>query len=63
MPLIEHLLELRRRLMWAALAVLAGAVAGWFVSEWVLTLLSEPLCVLGTSTAVVGTSSTMNAPP
>lgn len=43
MPLIEHLLELRRRLMWAALAVLAGAVAGWFVSEWVLTLLSEPL--------------------
>ena len=43
MPLIEHLLELRRRAMWAALAVLAGAVAGWFISEWVLTALSAPL--------------------
>ncbi|MFD1722600.1 twin-arginine translocase subunit TatC [Amnibacterium endophyticum] len=47
MPLIEHLLELRRRLMWAALAVLVGAVAGWFVSEWVLNLLALPLRSVG----------------
>ena len=43
MPLIEHLLELRKRLMWAAVAVLVGAVAGWFVSPYVLEGLSKPL--------------------
>jgi sec-independent protein translocase protein TatC len=43
MPLIEHLLELRKRLMWAAVAILVGGVAGWFISDQVLTLLSAPL--------------------
>ncbi len=49
MPLIEHLLELRRRLMWAALGVLGGAVVGWFASEWVLKMLSDPLQSAGDS--------------
>lgn len=47
MPLIEHLLELRRRLMWAALAIIAGGIGGWFLSEWVLALLTDPLKEIG----------------
>lgn len=43
MPLIEHLLELRKRLMWAAVAVLVGGVAGWFLSDFVLQFLTAPL--------------------
>jgi sec-independent protein translocase protein TatC len=43
MPLIEHLLELRKRLMWAALAIILGGAAGWFVSPIVLDGLNEPL--------------------
>ena len=40
MPLIEHLLELRKRLMWAALSILAGGIGGWFVSDLVLEVLN-----------------------
>ncbi|WP_375400533.1 twin-arginine translocase subunit TatC [uncultured Amnibacterium sp.] len=43
MPLVQHLLELRKRLMLAALGVVLGAVAGWFVAPTVLQSLSAPL--------------------
>ena len=43
MPLIEHLMELRKRLMWAALAIIAGGVGGWFLSDAVLQFMSAPL--------------------
>lgn len=53
MPLIEHLLELRKRLMWAAVAILVGGVAGWFVSDWVLELLTGPLQSQGKKLATI----------
>lgn len=43
MPLVEHLIELRRRLMRSAIGILLGAVAGWFVAPFLLQSLSGPL--------------------
>lgn len=39
----EHVVELRRRLTRAALAIVLGVVAGWFVAEPVFTLLRDPV--------------------
>ncbi len=61
MPLIEHLLELRKRLMWAALAIIAGAIAGWFVSDWVLQLLTGPLQTQGKKLATINFGSVTGA--
>lgn len=47
MPLVEHLIELRKRLMRAALGVLAGGVAGWFLNDLVLNALRNPLLAGG----------------
>ncbi len=44
MSLLEHLTELRRRLLHSILAVVAGAVACWFLYPWILDLLLEPYC-------------------
>ncbi len=46
MTLMEHLRELRDRLFKACLAILAGMVLGWFLSEPVLNLLQSPYCDL-----------------
>ena len=43
MPLREHLRELRNRFLKSALAVLAGAVAGWFLYDGVWARLRAPL--------------------
>ena len=43
MSLIEHLEELRRRLIISVAAVVVGAVVGFFLSEPVLALLRQPL--------------------
>ncbi len=43
MPLRQHLLELRRRLFFAALGLVVGAVVGWFLYDPVLSLLQQPL--------------------
>lgn len=43
MGLAAHLKELRNRITIALLAVAAAAIAGFFVSEWVIELLSRPL--------------------
>lgn len=43
MPLVQHLIELRKRLMLASLGVVAGAVAGWFIAPLVLGALNAPL--------------------
>lgn len=61
MPLIEHLLELRKRLMLAALAILLGGVAGWFVSDLVLLLLTEPLQSQGKELAKINFPSVTSA--
>lgn len=47
MPLVEHLIELRKRLMRAALGVLVGGVAGWFLNDLVLNALRNPLLAGG----------------
>jgi sec-independent protein translocase protein TatC len=43
MPLKGHLLELRKRLFLAALGIVVGAIGGWFVYDYVFSLLQEPL--------------------
>ncbi len=43
MPLRQHLVEIRRRLFFAAIGVLLGAVVGWFLYDEVFHLLQEPL--------------------
>ena len=61
MPLIEHLLELRKRLMWAALSILAGGIGGWFVSDLVLEVLTGPLKQQGGRIATINFPSVTSA--
>jgi sec-independent protein translocase protein TatC len=42
MSLLEHLEELRRRLMWVILSVAIAAIGGWFVFDRVIDLLLDP---------------------
>ena len=44
MSVLEHLDELRRRIVISFFAVAAGAVVGWFLYPYVLELLQEPYC-------------------
>ena len=44
MSVLEHLDELRRRIVIAMLAIAAGAVIGWFLYPHVLELLTGPYC-------------------
>src|ERR1051326_3962416 len=46
MPLMEHLRELRNRLIKAALAIVAGMVVGWLVYKWAFTFITAPFCKL-----------------
>ena len=43
MPLREHLAELRSRVVRSALAVVPGAVLGWFLYDPLVSELSEPI--------------------
>jgi sec-independent protein translocase protein TatC len=44
MTLLEHLRELRTRLFRASLAIVAGMIVGWFLSDPVMRLLRDPYC-------------------
>jgi len=44
MTLMEHLRELRDRLFKAVVGVVAGMIVGWFLSDLVLNLLTDPFC-------------------
>jgi sec-independent protein translocase protein TatC len=46
MTLFEHLSELRNRLFKASIFVVAGSIAGWFLYQRVLDLLTKPYCAL-----------------
>jgi sec-independent protein translocase protein TatC len=59
MPLVQHLLELRRRLMIGALALVLATVAGWFLSTIVLGALEAPLHQIHDST---GRTAQLNFP-
>jgi len=43
MPLREHLAELRNRILWSALGIGVGAVAGWFLFDPTFEALQQPL--------------------
>ncbi|MBC7441390.1 MAG: twin-arginine translocase subunit TatC [Ramlibacter sp.] len=43
MSLGQHLLELRKRLFWAAAGIAVGAVIGWILSDFVWDSLREPI--------------------
>lgn len=43
MSLGAHLVELRNRLIIAAIAIVLGLVAGWFLSDWVWDVLRQPI--------------------
>jgi sec-independent protein translocase protein TatC len=43
MPLVDHLAELRRRIIWSALAIGVGGVVGFLAGPPIISFLSEPL--------------------
>lgn len=43
MSLGEHLVEFRKRLLIAAIAIVIAMVAGWFLSDWVWDMLRAPI--------------------
>ena len=46
MPLLDHLRELRKRIMRSAIAILAFSVVGWFFYNEIIVQLSSPVCDL-----------------
>jgi sec-independent protein translocase protein TatC len=55
MPLIEHLRELRNRVIKVAIAATVGAIIGWLIYAHVFKFLQQPYCRLpATSRAVPG---------
>jgi sec-independent protein translocase protein TatC len=44
MPLIEHIRELRNRVIKIAVALAVATVAGWFLWKWVWPFISAPYC-------------------
>ena len=44
MTLVEHLTELRRRLIWSFVAIAVGAVVCWMAYDWIIDFLLEPYC-------------------
>ncbi|HXW88005.1 MAG TPA: twin-arginine translocase subunit TatC [Streptosporangiaceae bacterium] len=52
MPLLEHLRELRSRVIKVAIALAAGSIAGWFVYPWVWNFIKAPYCKAQVSSPV-----------
>jgi sec-independent protein translocase protein TatC len=44
MPFLAHLGELRRRVIISAIAVLIGAIVGFFLWNWILDIATHPYC-------------------
>ena len=51
MTLIDHVRELRNRLFFASLGLIAGLIVGFILSQWVFHLLEAPYCRLPSSIA------------
>ncbi|BFU44229.1 twin-arginine translocase subunit TatC [Krasilnikovia sp. MM14-A1004] len=54
MTLIEHVRELRNRLFWASLGIVAGLIVGFVISHWAFDILSAPYCALPSSKGAHG---------
>lgn len=52
MTLIEHIRELRNRLFWASIGLVAGLIVGFIISKWVFHILQEPYCRIPSSITV-----------
>jgi sec-independent protein translocase protein TatC len=52
MPLVDHLAELRRRIIWSVLAIAVGGVVGFLAGPPIIAFLSEPLKGLTTGPLV-----------
>ncbi|MCY1139480.1 twin-arginine translocase subunit TatC [Actinoplanes sp. Pm04-4] len=52
MTLIDHIRDLRNRLFWASLGIVAGLIVGFIISKWTFDMLSQPYCSLDTSWAL-----------
>lgn len=52
MPLREHLAELRSRILKSGLAILLGAVVGWYVYDWLFVALQQPLKDVAQATGI-----------
>ncbi|TDD13079.1 twin-arginine translocase subunit TatC [Nonomuraea diastatica] len=57
MPLMEHLRELRNRLLIALAAVVVGLIIGWIVFDPVWALLKDPFCSTDQSRQLTGECS------
>jgi sec-independent protein translocase protein TatC len=55
MSLGGHLVELRKRLYVSAIFIVAGAVIGWFLSDFILNQLREPVFMVGIDQSRVAT--------
>jgi sec-independent protein translocase protein TatC len=44
MTVVEHLEELRHRIVVSAIAITVGAVVGWFLYNWAIQLILHPFC-------------------
>ncbi|HEX8025855.1 MAG TPA: twin-arginine translocase subunit TatC [Candidatus Limnocylindrales bacterium] len=53
MPLVDHLAELRRRIIWSVVAIAVGSVIGYLLGEPVIAFLKAPLPA-GTPLIVTG---------
>ena len=59
MPLMEHIRELRNRVIKIAVAVTVGAIIGWFFYKYIWQFLQGPFCRLPAATRhVPGTTAT-----
>ena len=49
MPLLDHLRELRKRVLRSTIVVLIGCVGGWLLYNPIITTLAKPVCDLKTA--------------
>lgn len=58
MTLMEHVRELRNRLFWASLGLVAGLIVGFLISNWIFGILKGPYCAIPTSLVLLPDGST-----
>ncbi|NDA44791.1 MAG: twin-arginine translocase subunit TatC, partial [Actinobacteria bacterium] len=49
MPLLDHLRELRKRVLRSAIAVLVAFAGGWYFYDSIIVTLAKPVCDLKTA--------------